>query len=90
MAEAEDAAKRGQEARDRAAMAEEGERGTAGIGRKPGTASTDAGAATADEEEAPGFPSTAADQPRRGRGTGIKDAPPSGKLPAGKDQDGKD
>jgi len=64
------------------AIAIEGERGTAGAGRRPGSASTDAGAATIDEEDMPEFPSTAGNQPHRGRGTGIKDKPANGKIPA--------
>jgi hypothetical protein len=64
------------------AIATEGERGTAGAGRKRGSASTDAGAATMDEEYTPEFPSTAANQPHRGRGTGIKDKTANGKIPA--------
>ena len=64
------------------ALAAEGERGTAGSGRKPGSSSTDAGAATADEAETPEFPSSGGPEPHRGRGTGIKDTPPNGKLPA--------
>jgi hypothetical protein len=63
------------------AAAAEGERGTAAGGRKPGTSSTEAGAATADEEDTPAFPSTAGNQPHRGRGTGIKDKRVPGKIP---------
>jgi hypothetical protein len=82
MAETKDTKRRSERAVHTGGMAAEGELGTAGSGRKPGNASTIAGAATDDEEEALVGTSTARDQVHRGRGTGIKDAPRDGKSRA--------
>ena len=81
MAEKKRDADRQREDIDREAIAAEGERGSAGAGRRPGGASTEAGAATADDSDTPEFPSTPANQPpHRGRGTGLKDKPPGAKI----------